>query len=129
MNRTKIYFAFFTLLSIVTFSCNKDNGIDDPNTQIEIPAGYTLAWSDEFNNSSINSAHWQYETGDGTEYGLPAGWGNNELQLFTESADNSGVEKDGDLSSLYIRALSNGGGGYSSAKLTTKNLFSMRFGR
>ncbi len=129
MNRTKMYFVFLTLMSTVVFSCSKDDGNDDPNNQINIPDGYSMVWSDEFNDSSINNAHWQYETGDGTDYGLPAGWGNNELQFYTESANNSGVEKDGEVSALYVRALSNGVGGYTSAKLTTKNLFSMRFGR
>ncbi len=110
-------------------SCSKDDSNDDPNNQIIIPDGYSLVWSDEFDSPSINMANWQYETGDGTDYGLPAGWGNNELQLYTNRVDNSGIISDEELSALYIRASSTGQGQFTSAKMTTKNLFSMRFGR
>ena len=58
-----------------------------------------------------------------TDYGLPAGWGNNEIQLYT---DNAGIENDGELSARFIRALSDGVRGFISAKMITKNLFSMR---
>ena len=129
MNRKIFFIAFLTFTGIMFLSCNKNDIADDVNKQINVPDGYSLVWSDEFNNSSINMDNWQYETGDGTDYGLPAGWGNDELQIYTDNPDNSGIETNQDLSALYIRALSDDAGGYTSAKLTTKNLFSMRFGR
>lgn len=116
-------------MTTMIFSCNKDDQKEEPTDQIQIPEGYSLAWSDEFNNSSINMENWQYETGDGSDYGLPSGWGNNELQIYTESEENSGIESEDDLSVLYIRAVSDGAENFTSAKLTSKNLFSMRFGR
>lgn len=129
MNRKINYIVFLALISTLFLACNKDDAAEEPKNEIDVPNGYSLVWSDEFNNSTINMADWQYETGDGTDYGLPAGWGNNEMQIYTDNADNSGIENDGDLSALYIRALSDGTGGFTSAKLTTKDLFSMRFGR
>ncbi len=129
MNSKSIIFVFITLISALLFSCNKNDEIDEPKDQIDVPEGYSLVWSDEFNNSSIDITSWQYETGDGTNYGLPAGWGNNEMQIYTDISDNSGIEKDGDISALYIRALSDGDGGFTSAKVTTKDLVSVRFGR
>src|SRR5258706_14855182 len=38
--------------------------------------GYTLAWSDEFNGTALNTSYWNQETGGG-------GWGNNELEFYT----------------------------------------------
>lgn len=124
-----LLFVYLSLISVVFISCNKDDENLKPDDQSDAPEGYSLLWADEFNDETINGANWQYETGDGTDYGLQSGWGNNELQIYTESAENSGIEQDGDLSVLYIRATDDGAGNYTSAKLTTQNLFSMRFGR
>ena len=38
--------------------------------------GYTLEWNDEFDQNNIDALNWVHEIGDGTAYGLPAGWGN-----------------------------------------------------
>lgn len=42
---------------------------------IDVPEGYELVWRDEFNEGSVPSGEWWYETGAG-------GWGNNELQEY-----------------------------------------------
>ena len=76
MKISKLLFGAVILL--IVSSCKKD----DPNPSIE---GYTLEWSDEFNGSSISTVNWVHEIGDGTDYGLPVGWGNNELQLYTNA--------------------------------------------
>lgn len=115
------------LISTILCSCKDDDEVQPPTEDTAIE-GYTLSWSDEFNENSINALNWVYENGDGTDYGLPKGWGNNESQVYTENTENSGIEQDGDLSTLYIKAVDNGGD-YTSAKLTTNKLFSMRFGR
>ena len=117
---------FLTVLSIALFSVScKDNEGVEPESWT---AGYTLIWADEFDGSSINPLNWVYETGDGTDYDLQAGWGNNEEQIYTTDAANSGITMDGETSALYITALKEGNG-YTSAKLTTQNLFSMLYGR
>jgi beta-glucanase (GH16 family) len=108
-------------------ACNK--GDDDTNNKIEIPEGYSLVWSDEFDGTTVNPAYWQYETGDGTDYGLPAGWGNAEKQIYTNSSDNSSIENDGGVSVLAITAREDNPGAYTSARLTTRDLISLRFGR
>jgi len=41
--------------------------------------GLTLIWSEEFEEDMINESIWNFNIGDGCEYGL-CGWGNNELQ-------------------------------------------------
>lgn len=126
----QLLFSVFVILFI--FACQSD---DDPMDPImdTIPdfEGYTLEWSDEFNGAGISSLNWVYELGDGTDYGLPAGWGNNESQLYTDDAVNSYIEKDeeNDISALVIAATEDSPGNYFSAKLTTQGLRSFRYGK
>src|SRR5580658_8850778 len=77
------------------------------------PAGYTLVWSDEFNEavgSAPNPANWGYDIGAG-------GWGNNELETYTSSTANSSIQTDASApngTALVITA-TNTGGDYDSA--------------
>ncbi|MDP5171081.1 MAG: glycoside hydrolase family 16 protein [Bacteroidia bacterium] len=101
--------------------------VDKGPTEYE---GYTLVWNDEFDDASISSLNWTYELGDGSDYGLAAGWGNEEEQIYTNSAENSFIENDGDeVSALVIVAKEESPGSYTSAKLTTQRLQSIRYGR
>ncbi len=43
-----------------------------------------LVWSDEFNGTDVDTTKWTIQLGDGTDYFLPSGWGNNEQQWYTE---------------------------------------------
>jgi len=45
---------------------------------------WELVWSDEFDGDTLNTDKWSYMLGDGTDYDLPSGWGNNELQYYRE---------------------------------------------
>ncbi len=99
------------------------------------PAGYNLVWSDEFNGplgSAPNPANWTYDTGDG-------GWGNNELENYTTSTNNSRIVADPnatDGSALAIIAIdtqpgsTNYGevGRYTSARLLSSDLQSFQYG-
>ena len=100
------------------------------------PAGWKLAWNDEFDGEAIDESKWGFDVGNGfynydAKQWIP-GWGNDELQYYTRDPDNAFV-KEG---SLHIRALkeSRDGFGYTSARLRTRakdgtNLFSQTFGR
>ena len=55
-----------------------------------------LVWSDEFDGPSIDMSNWTHETGSG-------GWGNNELQDYTNLPQNSYI----DQGNLVIAALPN----------------------
>jgi len=112
---------------ITAYSCEKSDS--KPDYPFDIPDGYKLVWNDEFDEGQVDPQKWTFETGDGTDFGLPRGWGNNELQIYTTSDDNVRVDMDGDVSALIITALKHGENDYTSAKLTTNGLFSMRFGR
>src|SRR6185369_5466877 len=54
------------------------------NTSGNYP-GYTLAWSDEFNTPGISTSTWSFETGNNN------GWGNNELEYYTDRTQNAFV--------------------------------------
>jgi len=43
-----------------------------------------LVWSDEFDGTGVDIGKWTFQIGDGTEVGLPSGWGNGELQYYTD---------------------------------------------
>jgi len=84
--------------------------------------GYTLSWSDEFDGTSLNLNNWNQETGNGT-----GGWGNHELEYYTASTKNCFVS-NGNLV-IEARKESISGFNYSSARMTTQNKKSFKFGR
>lgn len=86
---------------------------------------WKLAWSDEFNGSSIDSSKWVLETGGG-------GWGNNELEYYTTRPQNLFV-KDGHIAIHAQQEHYTGPDGvsreYTSARLKTQGKFSQSYGR
>ena len=42
---------------------------------------YKMVWSDEFNGTKLNLKNWTYDIGNG---GANFGWGNNELEYYTD---------------------------------------------
>ncbi len=78
-----------------------------------------LVWADEFDAPGApNPNNWTYDLGDN-------GWGNGEVQNYTDNAENVIVE-DG---MLKITAKADGMGGYTSARLKSENLHEFTFGR
>jgi beta-glucanase (GH16 family) len=84
----------------------------------------TLVWSDEFDGAALDPETWFFETGDGTQYGIP-GWGNNELEYYLP--DNAQLE-DG-LLKIEARAESVQGFSYTSARINTRDRVAVRYGR
>lgn len=52
-------------------------------------AQYKMVWSDEFNGTELNLNNWTYDIGNG---GANVGWGNNELEYYTDRKENVKVE-------------------------------------
>lgn len=123
---------------------NPDAPRPDVTDQEDIPIGtpsdsaiegMNLIWQDEFNGTTLDNSKWNYETGyylndDPNTWG----WGNSELQHYTNSAQNVFVQ-DGKLN---IKALNEPKSfpqdpsryaQYSSGKINTKNHFSLTYGR
>jgi beta-glucanase (GH16 family) len=98
------------------------------SSQTTPPAGYVLAWSDEFNgaNGSLpDPSKWVMETGG-------AGWGNNELETYTNRTQNVHVQ-DGKLVIVANKEKYTGPDGiareYTSARMKTAGLFEQKYGR
>ncbi|MBN1647831.1 MAG: glycoside hydrolase family 16 protein [Spirochaetales bacterium] len=89
------------------------------------PAGYTLVWSDEFTDPAINLENWSYETED---TGWSPSW-NGEWQRYTENGtgDRNACINDGVLVIKGIET-TGGNGGYTSARMVTKDLHSWQYG-
>jgi beta-glucanase (GH16 family) len=87
--------------------------------------GCALVWSEEFDGNAVNSAKWEFMTGDGTNVGLPAGWGNNELEYYR--AENATVS--GGLLTITAREETVGGYDYTSARLRTLGKGDWTYGR
>lgn len=95
------------------------------------PAGqqpWTLIWSDEFNGpngSAPDPAKWTYDIGGN-------GWGNNELETYTNRAQNAYLQ-DGVLIIQALKETYTGPDGiarnYTSARLKTQGLFQATYGR
>jgi beta-glucanase (GH16 family) len=87
-----------------------------------------LVWSDEFDGpagSPPDLSSWGFELGDGSADGNP-GWGNAELQWYTDNAAN--VSQDG-RGNLAVTACTDAERGYTSARLVTKGKMTFRYGR
>lgn len=98
-----------------------NNGYDAP---ISYP-GYTLKWSDEFNGTVLDQNNWAYDAGDG----CPAlcGWGNNELEYYTNSTDNLFFQDGKMIIEAKQQAVS--GKNYTSARINTQGKKTFKFGR
>lgn len=78
----------------------------------------SLVWVDEFETDGApNTAKWGYDTGGG-------GWGNNELQTYTNNRTNSWVENG----HLFIKAVKVNNN-WTSARLVTKDKGDWLYGR
>ena len=89
-------------------------------------AQYGLVWSDEFDGTSVDPFKWEFMLGDGSNYGI-SGWGNNELQWYTNRTENCYVA-DG-LLHIVARRDYWQGHEYTSARLRTLNRADFSYGR
>ncbi len=91
-------------------ACENNSGLEDRT--------YQLVWQDEFDTDGApDGSKWAFDLGGG-------GWGNNELQAYTNDAQNV-VVADG---SLKITAINNGGT-FTSARIKTQGKFEQAYGR
>jgi beta-glucanase (GH16 family) len=96
-----------------------------PSTNVnkaEAATNWTLVWSDEFNGSTLNTSNWTAETGTGD-----SGWGNNELQYYTNRSENLSVS-GGNLA-ITARKESYGGMNYTSARIKTQDHYNFTYGK
>jgi beta-glucanase (GH16 family) len=89
-------------------------------TPTPMPTPTPTAWSDEFDgppNSAPDPSKWTFDLGGG-------GWGNQELETYTNSVDNVHLDGDGHL---IIRAVATEMT-FTSARLKTQGRFTAQYG-
>ncbi len=92
------------------------------NVEARNYADYTeLVWADEFAGSAIDPAKWGFDLGNNN------GWGNQELEYYTNSPDNAYVSNGSLVIQAKQQALS--GFNYTSARMLTKGKQNFKFGR
>lgn len=91
---------------------------DEGYTSADSYPGMSLVWADEFDGTEINVSNWTYDIGDN-------GWGNNELQNYTSSSENSYINNG----KLIILAKEIAIGQYTSARLKSIGLQEFQYGR
>mmetsp|Transcript_28978 Transcript_28978/g.48714 ORF Transcript_28978/g.48714 Transcript_28978/m.48714 type:complete len:704 (+) Transcript_28978:135-2246(+) len=79
---------------------------------------WTAVWWDEFEGPNVDASKWNYDLGGG-------GWGNNELEVYTNSSVNSFIQ-DGYLN---IKAVKNTDGTYTSARMNTRDRYAFLYGK
>jgi beta-glucanase (GH16 family) len=88
------------------------------------PGAWSVVWHDEFDGpagTAPDPTRWAHEIGGG-------GWGNKELQYYTDRTENAPLDGEGNLI-ITARAETFDTNAYTSARLRTKGLFSQTYGR
>ena len=101
-------------------------GCDVEESQVLEERTYQLSWSDEFDGAAGTSpdpTKWTYDIGRGDN-----GWGNEELQYYTNRPENVSMDGEGNL---VIRAIREtfAGAPFTSARIKTKGLFDQTYGK
>lgn len=107
-------------LSIVSCSSNKES---EAKTETE----YKLVWSDDFDYKGLpDSTKWSYDVGDG----CPdlCGWGNNELEYYTEERPKNARVENGNLV-IEAHKEDYESRNYTSARLLTRDRQAWKYGR
>jgi len=87
--------------------------------------GFTKVWEDDFSGMELDPETWSYELGDG----CPdlCGWGNSELQTYTERPENAHI--DNGFLVIEAREEQLNGSQFTSARIITQGKQSFQLGR
>lgn len=110
----------FTFISLLLFC-----------TTVASAQNWSLVWEDNFSANDLDETKWTHQIGTGSQYGL-WGWGNGELQFY--QAENTTISNG--IATISVKqepdGIVNSWGNssyYSSSRITTKDLFSFRYGK
>jgi beta-glucanase (GH16 family) len=116
MYKAFVFMSFLLVALFITSSC----ATDDTQT---VATFTELVWQDEFDTEgAVNPENWTHEIGTGTN-----GWGNNELEYYTDRSENATVQNG-----LLVISAKNeefNGSSYTSARIITKGKFEQTHGR
>ncbi len=119
IKQIRIGSTFLLLALILTVNSNcKQN--DNPVDSSSASGQWRLVWQDEFEGVHLNEGKWNYEIGG-------HGWGNNELQYYTDRPENIYVT-DG-LLVIEAREERFENRSFTSGRITTKNKGDWLYGK
>lgn len=116
MKKNKFKLVVFTAVFSLLLGCSTDE-------KQQVITKKKLVMSEEFNvDGAPNQAMWSFNIGTGAN-----GWGNNELQYYTDRPENIKIENG----MLKITAIKEQymGSGYTSARIITKGKYEKKYGR
>ncbi len=105
------------LFSLTFWGCKPDDFQKLPQRD------WQLVWSDEFDGAageSPDASKWVPDLGTGQN-----GWGNQELQVYTDKSENLSTDGQGNLVITALRS----GNSFTSARIKTQGLFAQQYGR
>ena len=113
-----------TELAIVGLALAGLTGCTDDEEPIgPAPMSWTLVWADEFDGEEgalPDPGRWSYDIG-------ATGWGNNELQNYTDRAENASLDGEGSLA-ILAREEAMGTSDYTSARINTAGKLEQAYG-
>jgi beta-glucanase (GH16 family) len=114
----KFILKFLVVLLVVLpqWGCSDDEEIQERN--------WNLVWQDEFEGPAgqlPDANNWNFDLGRGPN---GDGWGNFELQTYTNNPENASLDGQGNLKITALNA-----GGFTSARITTKGKVEQKYGR
>lgn len=108
------------VIPLIMLICCLGCSTEDTQTVINFTE---LTMQDEFDvDGEVNTSIWDFDIGTGNN-----GWGNNELQYYTDRPENVTVQNGKLLITARQEAFE--GSSFTSARLLTKDLFEQRYGR
>lgn len=127
---TLMFARYLPLLLLIFTSCSGKGSSDTTTTGPVTPtspvdSGWTFestpVWADEFDYTGApDVAKWGYDLGG-------SGWGNNELEYYTNSTDNASVANG--VLTITARKETKENRNYTSARMVTTNKGDWRYGR
>ncbi len=122
MKKTIIFISVLLLFFACSFSPEAKNDIETGEEVRKAfdTTGWYLAWSDEFDGTSVNTSKWSFDIGNGV-----GGWGNQELQYYRQ--ENARVS--GGYLYIDVKRESFNGFSFTSAKLKSQGKVQVHFGK
>ncbi len=115
--------GFLLLVGSIFYACS------NIEAKIDIEKTKRLVWSDEFDYTGLPDAtKWSYDIGDACDLPAGCGWGNNELQYYTDRrGKNARVENGHLVLEAHLEDMKDSK--YTSARLVTKGKGDWKYGR
>ena len=122
----------FSILIFVVFilGCKQapeNKYLDNTENQV-----YQLIWQDEFNYTGLpDNSKWSYDVGDTCDRPMGCGWGNKELQYYTNANLKNARIEDGNLiiEAHKEKVTESDFTSYTSARLVSKNKGDFKYGK